>query len=429
MKNLILFSILILLTLEERKINLIYEHFRHGARFPESNLNSKNNDLFNIHHDLIGEITEVGLRMHYIEGYEIREKYLNIYNSTNIYVQSTNSERTIQSANAHLLGMYPSILKNLSDEQVKNSYPPNKFDDDIKEEMNELIKKLENRPLPYNMQIIPVHILSPLKQKYSSTFCPYMKYFWNENKKKYKKNFDNIYKETEEKYGKYFKKFFNNDSFTFENFDVLESYCDHYISDYLFNINYFDKLYITGISLQEFYNQCKKINELKIFKNYFTEDKYIIYGNSPLIRDMISFFNNKDKNNSPKYKILSGHDSTVGSLQSYFKYVFKNEITKNNIYPELATTMIIELYEENNKEYIEYKINDEILMNIEYEKFNEMIQKNLISDEELDNFCNTKNNTVLYYIFLVIFLLIIIILAYLIYKTYIDYKIEMSNSV
>ena len=144
---------------------------------------------------------------------------------------------------------------------------------------------------------------------------------------------------------------------------------------------------------------------------------------------MIIFFNNKDKNNSPKYKILSGHDSTVGSLQSYFKYVFKNEITKNNIYPELATTMIIELYEENNKEYIEYKINDEILMNIEYEKFNEMIHKNLISDEELDNFCNTKNNTVLYYIFLVIFLLIIIILAYLVYKTYIDYKIEMSNSV
>ena len=44
--------------------------------------------------------------------------------------------------------------------------------------------------------------------------------------------------------------------------DVLESYCDHYISDYLFNINYFDKLYITGISLQEFYNQCKKITSL-----------------------------------------------------------------------------------------------------------------------------------------------------------------------
>ena len=184
MYNLIIFSILILLTLEERKIKLVYEHFRHGARFPESNLNSNNNDLFNIHHDFKGELTEVGLRTHYIEGYEMRNNYLNIYNSTNIFVQSTNSDRTIQSVNAHLLGMYPQILKNLSNEQVKNSYPPNKFDDNIKDKMEELIKILGNRPLPYNIQIIPIHILSPLKQKYSSTFCPYMKYYWNENKKK-----------------------------------------------------------------------------------------------------------------------------------------------------------------------------------------------------------------------------------------------------
>ena len=428
MYNLIIFSILILLTLEERKIKLVYEHFRHGARFPESNLNSNNNDLFNIHHDFKGELTEVGLRTHYIEGYEMRNNYLNIYNSTNIFVQSTNSDRTIQSANAHLLGMYPQILKNLSNEQVKNSYPPNKFDDNIKDKMEELIKILGNRPLPYNIQIIPIHILSPLKQKYSSTFCPYMKYYWNENKKKNNKIFEDFNIETNKKYASYFKKFFNNDSFTFENFSILESYCDHYISDYLFNISYFDELYKTGINLQEFYNHCKKVSELQIFKLYFTDDKYVIYGNSPLIRDMIIFFNNKDKNNSPKYKILSGHDSTVGSLQSYFKYVFKNEIKKDKIYPELATTMIIELYEENNKEYIEYKVNDEILMNIEYEKFNDMIQKNLISDEELDKFCNKKENNVLYFFLFAIFLILVIILVYFLYKTYIDYKIEMSNS-
>ena len=90
--------------------------------------------------------------------------------------------------------------------------------------------------------------------------------------------------------------------------------------------------------------------------------------------------------------------------------------------------MIIELYEENNKEYIEYKVNDEILMNIEYEKFNDMIQKNLISDEELDKFCNKKENNVLYFFLFAIFLILVIILVYFLYKTYIDYKIEMSNS-
>ena len=57
-----------------------------------------------------------------------------------------------------------------------------------------------------------------------------------------------------------------------------------------------------------------------------------------------------------------------------------------------------------------------------------MIQKNLISDEELDSFCNKKNK-ISYFFFLAIFLIISIILAYFIYKTYIDYKIEMSNSV
>ena len=64
--------------------------------------------------------------------------------------------------------------------------------------------------------------------------------------------------ESNKNYVNYFKKFFNNESFTFENFDILESYCDHYMSDYLFNISYFDKLYKTGINLQEFYNHCKK---------------------------------------------------------------------------------------------------------------------------------------------------------------------------
>ena len=90
--------------------------------------------------------------------------------------------------------------------------------------------------------------------------------------------------------------------------------------------------------------------------------------------------------------------------------------------------IINSLHLKEDKEYIEYKVNDECLMNIEYEKFNDMIQKNLISDEELDSFCNKKNK-IAYFFFLAIFLIISIILAYFIYKTYIDYKIEMSNSV
>lgn len=428
MRKILLFFNLILSTIEEKKVKLVYEHFRHGARFPESNLNSEKKDLFNVYHEFKGELTEVGTRMHYVEGYEIRIKYLNLFNSTNIFAQSTNSDRTIQSLNAHLLGMYTPNLKNLTEEQIKKAYPPNKFNEkDIKDKINEEIKKLELRPLPYNLQLIPVHILNPWDLKYSSTFCPHMKDLWNDNHKKNIKMLDNIVQETNSKYDKYFKHFFKDENFYFLNFDSLINYCDHYISDYLFNISIFDDLYKDGLNISEFYDHCQKISEYEIFNIYFANEKYLIYGNTPLVKDIIHFFNNKDKINSPKYKILSGHDSSIGSLQAYFKYVFKNEI-KKLIYPEIATIMIIELYEKNNKEYIEYKVNNEILMNIEYEHFNDLINKNLISEEDLKKFCFKNKNTVLFILFLFFLVTIIVLIIYLL-KIYQEYKQIKGNKI
>ena len=181
------------------------------------------------------------------------------------------------------------------------------------------------------------------------------------------------------------------------------------------------------MNISEFYDHCQKISEYEIFNIYFANEKYLIYGNTPLVKDIIHFFNNKDKINSPKYKILSGHDSSIGSLQAYFKYVFKNEI-KKLIYPEIATIMIIELYEKNNKEYIEYKVNNEILMNIEYEHFNDLINKNLISEEDLKKFCFKNKNTVLFILFLFFLVTIIVLIIYLL-KIYQEYKQIKGNKI
>jgi hypothetical protein len=51
MRKILLLFNLILSTIEEKKVKLVYEHFRHGARFPESNLNSEKKDLFNVYHE------------------------------------------------------------------------------------------------------------------------------------------------------------------------------------------------------------------------------------------------------------------------------------------------------------------------------------------------------------------------------------------
>ena len=150
-----------------KKLLFVLTHFRHGARAPLS-LNKNNYDSFNQLWSNPGELTVVGQRMHYILGLHNHEKYIKEkkflsenYNPNEIYILSTNHNRTIQSALAQIQGLYylnSSFNDILNDNQKNISNPPINITQDIQKEIDKL--NSVNSALPQFLQTIPINIIN-----------------------------------------------------------------------------------------------------------------------------------------------------------------------------------------------------------------------------------------------------------------------------
>jgi len=123
-------SILIFITsVYAESPDLIIELFRHGARAPDKSTYDTEKYWVN----RLGQLTPVGMRMHYILGASMRERYpelLSKYDPQKVYVRSTDLDRTLMSAYSHMQGIFqqsgPEIeknidLSNLGSESVKET--------------------------------------------------------------------------------------------------------------------------------------------------------------------------------------------------------------------------------------------------------------------------------------------------------------------
>jgi hypothetical protein len=97
------------ITIYRCELMMVIEMFRHGARAPIYNYWDANT------YDFPGELTEVGIKQLYLLGYQLRKEYIEnlnflseTYNPKEIYVRSTDYNRTLMSAQAHLLGLFSS---------------------------------------------------------------------------------------------------------------------------------------------------------------------------------------------------------------------------------------------------------------------------------------------------------------------------------
>ena len=95
---------------ENDNLYFIFSIFRHGARAPMDKELQNNTDILGGKWNKKAELTSTGRKQHYMIGTKNKLRYSgfinNTYNPEEILIYSTNTDRTISSAQCQLLGLY-----------------------------------------------------------------------------------------------------------------------------------------------------------------------------------------------------------------------------------------------------------------------------------------------------------------------------------
>ena len=391
------------------KLLFVWEHFRHGARQPYSSFDDINwKDILNENWNGYGELTSLGMRMHYLLGISTKEKYkyfINEYNPNEILIRSTDVNRTILSAFATLQGLYNDSNYILNDEQIKRGIIPNK-------NYSEEINNLKNSEIEGEQSFFPVHIFPTnydhQYQLFRKNECPGIEKYINEikNSSEYINLTNEICERINNTYGEYIFKFMNKSGIEEPNylydFNNLFSIADTFVADYF---NGKDLKYIndTGINMDKFYNECLNISSIDSYYRTFglTPSKLLYISISPAF---ISLFNYMDMRidldkkgesekivaKSPKFVLMAGHDNSLGLNDLFLKYEFNINYDKA-VY---SHNQVYELWknEKENKYYIKYLVNFDQKGVFDYEEFKKKVNSKIYSSEQIEEICNGNKN-------------------------------------
>jgi hypothetical protein len=273
------------------EIRFVFEMFRHGARAPWNSLDQTGRDLFNETWSGAGELSEVGMRQHYLLGYRNRVRYGNFlsksYDPKEIYVVSTDVNRTIMSAASHLQGLYsPGTGPVLNPSQNKNTSLPPVGDFNFTEELN----ILGSSSLPYQMQVFPIHLFDKKAgnaQLYESSVCPAVSKYVEKNKSK--NSTKELLVRFNDTYGAQMKAALNVTESTLLDYWFIYKIVDTFICDYTEGKN-MTVLINAGIDLEQFKNYTIDFLKNDILEvNFGDEDHYVArVAMSPTARELVN---------------------------------------------------------------------------------------------------------------------------------------------
>lgn len=446
----------IYLTLCEKR-RFIFEMFRHGARAPWSSLDDKNVDLYGTQWSGDSELTEVGMRQHYLLGYKNRKNFKDFisekYDLNEIYVISTDTNRTIMSAYSQLQGLYPAGLEGqMTDAQTKKALPPTKDD------FTDKIKELGSSPIQSNVQVIPIHIFDPNDKSFNihGGVCKGAAPLIEENKKD-PELIKFINDEIRPKYGEKLLKILKKES---EGSKYFDDYFNVYRIMDCYVSNYFDDKPLKGFEDQ----QINKDEFLEVSLDFLHMDQYIVnfgdkdsyiakYAMSPTFKNILYWIDTRIANDKAgkeavysgfdeaKLIMYSGHDTNMANLMKFLKVMFpENKI--DLIRTTFASNFFIELFGPDkidstvtDKDYnVVLTFNDNLLFKMNYADFKDNLNKKLIPMEEINKFCGweaimpdpkpkpdpvIKDNTDTYMIATIILgVVIVILIGYIIFTCY-----------
>ena len=417
--NIFLFAILSLLLFNNcsnEKIIFAFQLNRHGARSPYSGV--KNGiDVYKEKWIKNGELTDIGKRQLYLLGVKVRKRYIDEfkllsreYNPQEIYIRSTDHNRTIESIYSFLQGLYPSGTGPIISDKVYNNksiiYPPN---EKYKENFDNITYKYNmtnKEALPFQMSVEPIHIFYKPKhefQLYDSDICKgilpiYLELNERQEIKEFANNIinetNNLFIDLEENKNKsYFHDYWN-----------LYKYVDNALCDET------DERTFNDLKNKYSYVDDDLLEKLKSKSKKFLKDDFLLTNNSTNLSivgssyTMHSILNWMDqaikshKNGSIgsyiKFAIFSAHDYSIGNIDGFMNYAFNKTIE----YADFAESRYFELYIDDNEQYnVRYlKGDNTIKLDIGYDEFKKIVNNKAWSDEEVAKFCQfdeiQKNN-------------------------------------
>jgi hypothetical protein len=377
----------------------VFEHCRHGAR----GMKDLKNDTDIFKQKWIGseELSAVGLRQHYLLGSLMRNQYSHLldwnnYNTKDIFVYSTPTNRTIMSARAHLFGMFNNnntkqLNKNQNEKSIPN-YLRNKS-----KILNFINKTLNNSYILPNKipSEIPIHIIErkeKLFQFEKDDNCIGIEKQRDKNKKK--KSVKNAVESFNNKYGEKLVKYLGEKKEDyFKDLKNVQAIALAFIINKIDGRDLSEFQNETGFDLEKFYNDSMEILVQKSLEIQSGDDEKLIAfaSSSVLLRFILNFIDKVVENDKkqkkihdvPKFFLLSAHDTTIVMSSDLLNILFKSE----KYFPPFATSQVYELNKENNEYYINFIFNGEKLKTVKYEYFKKTIENEAWTLEETGYFC------------------------------------------
>ena len=395
----------------------IFEHFRHGARATCEGKIVNNTDILNGKWEAPEELLNKGRIQHYIIGAKNKLRYKNFLNSEydprEIKIYSTNYNRTINSAQMQLLGLYHNMSYfNISNKDIIG-------EEKIDPNLNSIIPPINLFESHKEGDNEAYDIF--LKEKFA---CPLFKenIFKNYEEIYSFETLNNIRNNFTEKYYNILLTEFNlNDTKTHKG---MYNFCDAFITNYFdegnrLNLNKLEKKY-KNFNLTDILNIC-----YSYYKEYFFEIEGERHAEinwrlsmSKTFKKIINIMQDRINENqnylnysSPKFLLYSGHDDTLTQMQMFLKACFNIEYE----WIPYASNQLFELRKYGDLFYVEIYYNDRLKLNITFNEFYDEITKKIISDDEIFEKCykykfsNRLNIEAIWYSIILICLFIIFI--------------------
>ncbi|CAD8084805.1 unnamed protein product [Paramecium sonneborni] len=346
MKQILIFILSLYQVLSQDKLLAVQAIWRHGARNPyycnfKCDLNVPKGDA--------ALLTPTGMRQQYVLGKWLRQRYIidfpllsPTFNENEIYIESSDVNRTLQSAYCNLQGMYPEgpIVPHFEGENASLLLPPN--------EGATVPKDIKDYALPNKISLIPIHTKQKSMDYAIAISCPNGANMTADNKK------TDLYKQVNDASSQLYKDFNEQLKLTGEeqvnDFVILSNYRDTFICN---KYNGDEMPNLTSETLKQIDDVANLAFSLEKFQTPLQVKLY----STPYFKQVLDHFDSFLNGTSHfKYYGSSSHDSTLLALLSGLNltsaqcqadiYLKKNVTHKNCItqYVEFASNIIFELY-------------------------------------------------------------------------------------